>query len=494
MSPQKHRRIATTIPDRLDRLPWSRWHWRVVIALGVIWILDGLEVTIVGSVASVLNEPTTLGLTETQIGASASAYLAGAVTGALFFGRLSDRFGRKKLFLVTLALYVVATTLTALSWSFISFAVFRALTGAGIGGESSAVNSAIDELLPARVRGRTAIILNGTYWLGTALGAAASVILLNPRFLPHQIGWRVAFGMGAVLGIMIVFVRRHIAESPRWLLLHGRVEEAEHTLRKIEQVVAAESGFSPSGPAIVRTIEVKGTVSFSAIAYELFHRYRRRALLCLSLMISQAFTYNAIFFTYALVLRKFYNVVPQRIGLYILPFAISNWIGPLALAQLFDRKGRKIMLAITYALAGVLLAGTGYGFAMNWLTSYSLLLCWCLVFFFASAAASASYLTVSEVFPVEMRGLAIALFYAIGTAIGGVGAPALFGALIQSGSRTHVAFGYVCGAVLMLGTALCALVLGVPAERKSLEEIAEMPDVGPAKDVNEQKTVGPAAQ
>lgn len=471
------RTVETTIPDRLDRLPWAHWHWRVVIALGIIWILDGLEVTIVGSVASVLNEPSTLNMSETQIGAAASAYLIGSVSGALFFGRLSDRFGRKKLFLVTLTLYVVATTLTALSWNFVSFAFFRALTGAGIGGESSAVNSAIDELLPARVRGRTAITLNGTYWLGAALGAAATVVLLNPRYFPVQLGWRISFGLGALLGIMIVFVRRHIPESPRWLLLHGKVDEAEQTVRAIEQEVMVETGFTPMLPPKTKTIAVKGTVSFRAIAHELFTRYRSRTVLGLSLMISQAFTYNAIFFTYALVLRKFYGIEPYRIGFYIVPFAISNWVGPLLLAHLFDKKGRKAMISLTYALSGTLLAITGLAFSAGWLTAFSLLVLWCLVFFFASAAASASYLTVSEIFPVEMRGLAIALFYAVGTGVGGVGAPALFGALIETGSRTNVAVGYGLGAVLMIGSAVTAVILGVPAERKSLEDIAALPDV-----------------
>lgn len=469
--------VKTDIPLRLDRLPWSAWHWRVVISLGIIWILDGLEVTIVGSVAAVLGRPDTLQLSDSQIGASASAYLAGAVIGSLLFGRLTDTMGRKKLFLVTLAVYVVATLLTALSWNFASFAFFRALTGMGIGGECSAMNSAVDELIPARVRGRTDLMINGSYWMGTALGAAASLLLLNPAYFSYSIGWRLAFALGAVLGVSIIMVRRHLPESPRWLLLHGRVDEAERTMRSIEKSI--EEHTQTTLPPVRATTEVHmmGKVSFSYIIRMLLKRYRKRVILGLTLMTSQAFAYNAIFFTYALILGRFYGVAPERVGYYIIPFAISNFVGPLLLAHLFDTLGRRIMICATYATSGVLLALTGYAFAQGWLTATSQTVLWCAVFFVASAAASSSYLTVSELFAVEMRGMAIALFYSVGTAAGGIVAPALFGALIEGGSRQNVFYGYLVGAALMVFAALIAARYGVAAERKSLEHISELEDL-----------------
>jgi MFS family permease len=464
--------FTSDLPARLDRLPWSSWHWRVVIALGITWVLDGLEVTLVGSVASVLGERGTLGLTEGQIGSAASAYLAGAIGGALLFGRLTDRLGRKRLFLVTLAVYLVATLLTAMSWSFFSFALFRALTGAGIGGEYAAINSAIDELIPAKYRGRVDLAINGTYWLGAALGAASTLVLLDPHVVSHAIGWRLAFGLGASLGLAIVLVRRHVPESPRWLLLHGRVEEAERVVESIEHQVAAGKPLPPPGPP--STLVARGTVSFADIARVLCVEHPRRTALGLTLMVAQAFAYNAIFFTYALVLSRFYGVPSGDVGLYLLPFAAGNLVGPIALGPLFDTVGRRRMIAATYATAGLLLALTGYGFVQGWLTAQTQTALWCLVFFVASAAASAAYLSVSELFPVELRGMAIALFYAVGTAVGGLGAPALFGALIESGSRRNVFAGYLVGAALMVLAAIVAAWLGVNAERKSLEEIAEL--------------------
>jgi MFS family permease len=465
--------IETDIPARLDRLPWSRWHWRVVIALGITWILDGLEVTIVGALGSVLQEPGTLGLSARDVGWSATAYIAGAISGALFFGYLTDRLGRKKLFLVTLGVYLAATALTATAWSFWSFAFFRALTGFGIGGECAAMNSAIDELLPARVRGFCDIALNGSYWIGAALGALASVVLLDPRVLGHQLGWRVAFGMGAVLGGSILIVRRLLPESPRWLLVHGRPDEAEREVRQIEADVMRATGLtSLPPPAGKARIEVRPHTSFLDVARILGGPYLRRTLLGLGLMISQAFFYNAIFFTYALILSTFYGVPAEHIGYYILPFAVGNFLGPLTIGRLFDSIGRRRMIASTYAISAVLLLITGWLFARGVLSAVSQTVLWSVIFFVASAAASSAYLTVSEVFPLEIRAMAIAVFYAVGTGVGGLAAPALFGALIETHSRMSVFAGYAFGAVLMLGGAAVAWFLGVDAERRSLEEIA----------------------
>jgi MFS family permease len=467
-------RFDTDIPQRLDRLPWSPWHWRVVIALGITWMLDGLEVTLVGAVAPVLRDPDTLHLTEGQIGATASAYLFGAIAGALVFGRLTDMFGRKKLFLVTMTLYLTATAASGLAWNFPVFALFRALTGAGIGGEYAAVNSAIDELLPARVRGRADLAINSTYWLGTALGAALSLWVLNTDLLPHAYAWRVMFGIGAVLGLSILVIRHHVPESPRWLLLHGRIDEAEEVMRGIEGHIERTRGSALPKPAPGAPIEAKGSVTFTAIARVLLQRHLRRTFLGLSLMIAQAFAYNGVFFTYALVLARFYNVPAGDIGLYLLPFAAGNLLGPLVLGHLFDTIGRRKMIAITYIVSGVLIAITGYGLAQDWLTAVTQTLLWCIVFFVASAAASSAYLTVSELFPVELRGMAIALFYAIGTTAGGLAAPALFGLLVESGSRSRVFIGYLIGAGLMVGAGVVAAIFGVPAEQKSLESINEL--------------------
>jgi MFS family permease len=467
-------RFDTDVPQRLDRLPWSRWHWRVVIALGVTWMLDGLEVTLVGAVAPVLREPDTLNLTEGQIGATASAYLFGAILGALVFGRLTDRFGRKRLFLVTLTLYLSATAASGLAWNFASFVFFRALTGAGIGGEYSAVNSAIDELLPARVRGRADLAINSTYWFGTAVGAVMSLFVLNSSLLPHAIAWRVVFGVGAVLGLSILIIRHHVPESPRWLLLHGRIEQANQVMHDIETEVARSHAVPPPAPGQVAHLEAKGNVTFAAIARVLLQRHLRRTVLGLSLMIAQAFAYNGVFFTYALVLSRFYGVPAGRIGLYLLPFAAGNLLGPMFLGHLFDSIGRRTMIAVTYIVSGLLIAVTGYGLAHGWLGAVSQTVLWCVVFFVASAAASSAYLTVSELFPVELRGMAIALFYAAGTAAGGLVAPALFGYLVQTGSRESVFAGYLVGAVLMVAAGLVAAVLGVPAEQKSLETLTEL--------------------
>jgi MFS family permease len=466
-------RFESDVPARLDRLAWSRWHVRVVVALGVTWMLDGLEVTLVGAVAPLLAQPDALRLSDAEIGAAATIYLLGAIIGALVFGRLSDRFGRKRLFFVTLTLYVAATALTAISWSFASFALFRALTGAGIGGECSAVNSAIDELLPARVRGRADLAINGTYWLGTAVGAAMTVAITKAHVVPDSLAWRLAFLIGAVLGAGILLLRHHLPESPRWLLLHGRVAEAEAVAADIEAHVARHHALPPPGPPV--PLEAKGTVTFTAIARELLHRHPRRALLGLSLMVAQAFAYNGVFFTYALVLVTFYGVEPSSVGLYLIPFALGNLLGPIVLGTLFDTVGRRIMIATTYLVAAVLIAVAGLGLAQGWLDAVTQTALWSVAFFVASAAASSAYLTVSELFPVELRGMAIALFYATGTAAGGLLAPTLFGVLVQTHERTRVFYAYLVGAVLMALGGIVAAVVGVPAEGKSLEQLAEMP-------------------
>jgi MFS family permease len=465
--------IRTDIPLRLDRLPWSRFHWLVVFSLGITWLLDGLEVTIVGAVASVLERSDTLGLTSSQIGIAGSSYLAGAISGALVFGHLTDRFGRKKLFVITLALYVVATSATALSNSFFTFALFRGLTGAAIGGEYAAINSAIDELLPARVRGVADLAINGTYWLGTAVGGVLTLFLLDPKLVPVDLGWRLSFGIGSVLTVAVVLVRRYVPESPRWLLLHGRGEEAEQTVARIEQQIERQLGAplpSVSGRLIV---DPTHQVTFRDVWHVVVHQYRARSVLCLVLMIAQAFFYNAIFFTYSLLLTRFFDVHPERVGLYLIPFAIANFLGPLILGRFFDTIGRRPLMVATYGASGVLLLVEGWLFREGHLDATTQAIGFSLVFFFGSAAASSAYLSVSELFPIELRALAIALFYSVGTAAGGLAAPALFGALIQTGDRREVFVGYVIGSSLMVLASLVALRLGVAAERRGLEEIAE---------------------
>ena len=463
--------ISSNVPARLDRLPWSAWHWRVVIALGVAWVLDGLEVTLVGSLGAVLERPESLGMSASEVGASGSLYLAGAVLGALFFGRLTDRLGRKKLFLTTLTVYMMATLATAFAPDYLWFAVCRAATGFGIGGEYAAINSAIDELIPARLRGRVNLGINGSFWLGAALGAALSLILLDPRVLGPALGWRVCFLLGALFAAVIVLVRRHVPESPRWLLRHGKAGEAEAIVRGVEAEIAVQAG--ELGEVTKQTKYAKNAdPALREVARLLFINYRRRSLVALAMMIAQAFFYNAIFFTYALVLTRFYAVSDDRVALYLFPFALGNILGPLVLGALFDSVGRRRMIGTTYILSGVGLALTGWAFLAGHLDARSQTLCWSAVFFLASAAASSAYLTVSEVFPLEMRALAIAVFYAVGTGVGGALAPMFLGVLIQTGSRGAVTAGWLIGAALMIGAGSLALAFGVNAERKALEDIA----------------------
>ena len=459
--------IETRVPARLDALAWSRFHWLVVLTLGITWVLDGLEVTLAGAVSAALRASPQLQFDETQIGAAASAYLAGAVLGALYFGWLTDRLGRKRLFFVTLGIYLLATAATAFSWDFASFAVFRFLTGAGIGGEYAAINSAIQELIPARYRGRTDLAINGSFWLGAVIASSTSHLLLEPGRLPDDMGWRAAFGVGAALGLIVIFWRRYLPESPRWLLLHDRVEEAETIVSAIER-----QGARVHEPQTVWRFQSSGHVGIVALARTLFRLYPQRAALGLTLMAAQAFFYNAIFFTYALVLDRFFAVPAQDVGLYLIPFAIGNFVGPLVLGPWFDRWSRRGMITLTYAVSGVLLGITAALFHAHMLTAVTLTVAFAIVFFFASAAASSAYLTVSESFPLEVRALAIALFYALGTGLGGVAAPWFFGALVQTGSVTSVVIGYVVGAVLMLLAAVVAYHWGVAAERKALEHVA----------------------
>ena len=469
------RTIATLIPARLDRLPWTRFHWMIVIGLGITWVLDGLEVTIIGAVSGVLQEPATLHLSPAAIGAISSFYLAGAVIGSLVFGWLTDRHGRRLFFFITLATYLLGVLLSAFSWNFWSFALFRFITGAGIGGEYAAINSAIDELIPARVRGRIDIFINGSYWIGAALGSAATLVLLDPSIFAVNVGWRVGFAIGAVLGLGILLVRGFVPESPRWLITHGYAEQAERTVRAIEQTVHAEhpGRLAPVDAADAITIHPHHSFGFGVILHTMFGRYWRRALVAFSLMVSQAFLYNAIFFTYALVLTRFYAVPASDTGLYLLPFAIGNFVGVLALGSLFDTLGRKQMIAATYTFSALLLVLTGWLFAIGELSVIGQTALWTLIFFVASPAASSAYLTVSEIFPLETRALAIAFFFSLGTGAGGIVAPWLFGTLIGTGSAWAVFYGYAAAAVLMIAAAAIELVFGIAAERQSLERIAE---------------------
>ena len=473
--PSAERRLdayATDVPARLDRLPWSRFHWLVVLALGASWAIDGLEVTLKGAVSGVLQDPATLGLTSTEIGFAASAYLLGAVIGALVCGHLTDRHGRARLFFITMAIYLTGTMLTAFSWDFVSLCAFRALTGFGIGGEYAAINSAIDELIPARVRGRVSLAINGSFWLGAVAGSLATVVLLDPAMLPLDLGWRLGFAIGATAGFVVLFARRFIPESPRWLAIHGYRASAEGVVAGIEARVVRETGAPLPAAGASITIRPRTHTGLATVFRTMFAHYRRRSALCFVLITSQAFLYNAIFFTYALVLTRFYAVPAQATGLYLLPFALGNFLGPLVLGPLFDTVGRRAMIALTYALSGLLLLATGLLFLYGYLSAQSQTALWSVIFFFASAAASSAYLTASEVFPLELRAMGIAVFYALGTAAGGVAAPWLFGALIGTGERIAVFWGYGLGTALMLLAAVAAWRWGVDAERVSLEGVA----------------------
>ncbi len=466
--------LETKVPARLDRLPFGRFHLHVIIALGITWILDGLEVTLAGSMAGALKDSPVLHFTDQDIGLAGTSYLIGAVLGALGFGWLTDRLGRKLLFFITLGLYIVSAAATAASWDLLSFCAFRFLTGAGIGGEYSAVNSTIQELIPARFRGRTDIAINGSFWIGAGLGAAGSIVLLNPAYINADYGWRIAFLIGAVLGLFILFLRKSIPESPRWLVIHGREKEAEQIASDIEKLFE-ERGAKLDDPASLKPMKLKPRdyTPLQEVFTTLFVQNRQRALVGLMLMGSQAFFYNAVFFTYALILIDFYHIQSSHIGWYILPFSLGNVLGPLLLGPLFDSLGRKKMIAFTYAISGLLLAVTGALFAANLLSALEQTIAWTIIFFFASAAAGSAYLTVSETFPVEIRALAIAVFYAAGTALGGAIGPALFSYLVSTGSRSYILLGYLVGAGLMIAAAIVQAIWGVAAEGKSLEEVSK---------------------
>ena len=464
--------VDTDIPARLDRLPWGGFHTLVVAALGVTWILDGLEVTLAGAVSGALKDSPVLQFTNTDVGIAASAYVGGAVLGAVLFGWLTDRLGRKRLFFITLAVYLVATAATAFTWNLWTFVICRFITGAGIGGEYTAINSTIQELIPARYRGWTDLVINGSFWIGAAIGAVGSIVLLDPAVLGGDLGWRAAFMIGAVLGVVVFLMRMWIPESPRWLMTHGRIAEAEAIVEAIESDFHRSKHVIPHADLPRIRLHARSHTPLSEVARTLFRDQRQRTAVGLVLMASQAFFYNAIFFTYALVLTDFYGIRSDQVGWYLLPFAAGNFLGPVILGRFFDTIGRRPMIAATYAISGVLLALTGYLFALGILSAVQQTAAWMVIFFVASAAASSAYLTVSETFPLEVRALAIAFFYAIGTGVGGVAGPWLFGHLIDTGSRWSVFGGYLIGAVLMIAAAIVAFRYAVPAERKPLEAVS----------------------
>jgi MFS family permease len=465
--------IETDIPARLDRLPWSSWHTRIIVALGTSWLLDGLEVTLVGSLSGILESSSGLHLSDAQVTGAATTYLAGAVAGALLFGYLTDRLGRRKLFLVTLATYSLATIASAFSWNILSFSLFRLFTGVGIGGEYAAINSAVDELIPGKLRGTVDLIVNGTFWLGATVGSLAAMYLLSGP-IPQKIGWRFAFGIGGTLGIIVLILRLFVPESPRWLMLRGREEQAGQVVSDIE--TRASKGHpdqlpQPEGEKL--KIKTRDHTPMKEIFRNMAGENRMRSVLGLVLMVAQAFFFNAVFFSYGLVVKKFFQVPDKQLPLHLLPFAIASFLGPLTLGRLFDKIGRKPMITACYGVAGLLLAGVVIPFAHGSVGTRGMAICFSLIFFVASSAASAAYLTVSEIFPLEIRAFAIAIFYALGTLVGGVGAPLLFGFLIETHSKLNVALGYGLGAALMITGACFEHFIGVEAAGKSLESISK---------------------
>jgi MFS family permease len=470
---ERLRTIRTQIPARLDRLPWSSFHWRIVASLGAVWILDGLEVTIVGAIGPRLTEAGSgINLNSADIGTAAAVYVGGACLGALFFGQLIDRFGRKQLFMVTIGLYILATVATGLAFAPWYFFLCRFVTGAGIGGEYAAMNSAIDELIPARHRGQVDITVNGSFWVGSALGGLAALPLLNTAIFPSNLGWRLAFLIGALLGVGVLLVRRTMPESPRWLFIHGREEEAEHIVDRIEAEVRADTHQELAEPTGSITVKQRSTIPFREIAKVALARYPRRAMLGFALFVGQAFLYNAVTFNLGTILNTFFGVGSSSIPYFILIFAAGNFFGPLLLGRFFDTVGRKPMISSTYLISAGLTALLGVLLIGGSLTAWSFIAVVGVTFFFASAGASSAYLTVSEIFPMETRALAIAFFYAIGTGVGGISGPLLFGNLIATGHVGTVAIGFFIGAAVMALGGLAELAFGVHAEREPLERIA----------------------
>lgn len=466
--------VRTRIPARLDRLPWARWHWMIVIGLGAVWIIDGFEVTVVGSVAAKLSEPDSgLAISPAQVsGLAAAMYVAGACIGALVFGRLTDRYGRKKLFIVTLVVYLVATAMTAFSVSVWWFVLFRFLTGLGIGGEYAAINSAIDELIPSKYRGRIDIVINGTYWLGASGGALLSVAALNPRLFAPNIGWRLMFGMGVLFGLLVLVVRRHVPESPRWMFIHGRDRQAEELVDAVEEQVRRDTGadLPPAGETIA--VRQRRSTGFGEIASFMFRKYPRRSVLGLALFIGQAFLYNAVTFNFAVILGESFDVPSDRTGYFYAVMCLGSFFGPLLLGRYFDTVGRKPMIAGSYLGSGLLLLITALLLVRGDLTAVTLTACWTAVLFVASCGAGSAYLTVSEIFPMETRAMAIAFFYALGTAAGGIAGPLVFAELTGDGDPGRTALAFTIGAVMMMLGGIVELFCGVRAERRSLEEIA----------------------
>jgi MFS family permease len=476
--------IRTTIPARLDRLPWSRFHWRVVIGLGTVWILDGLQVTIVGAVAARLTERGSgIQLSAASIGTAGAMYVAGACIGALLFGQLTDRYGRRKLFMLTLTLYLVATVATAFAFAPWYFLLFRFLTGMGIGGEYAAINSAIDELIPARNRGRVDLAINGSYWVGSAIGGFAALLFLDESIFAKDVGWRLAFGLGAILGLGIMIVRRHLPESPRWLFIHGREDEAEQIVDAIEEEVRRDTGTELPEPDVEIAVRQRNAIPFRELAKVALTRYPRRAFLGFALFVGQAFLYNAVVFSLGTLLHEFFSVGSGSVPYYMALFAVSNFFGPLLLGRFFDTIGRIPMISGTYLGSAVLVAVLGVLLITSHVTRWEFMGFVLAAFFLASAGASSAYLTVSEVFPMETRALAIAFFFAIGTAAGGIVGPVLFGQLIHSGSRHLVAIGFFVGAGAMAVGGLTELLFGVRAEGQSLENIAKPLTVEEAEDL-----------
>jgi MFS family permease len=483
--------ITTSVPARIDRLPWSRFHWRVVIGLGAVWILDGLEVTMVGNVADRLTEEGSgIEMGAGQIGIAAAIYIVGACLGALFFGQLTDRFGRKKLFMLTLALYLVATVATAFAFAPWYFYIARFFTGAGIGGEYAAINSAIDELIPARVRGRVDLIINGSYWLGAVGGAAGALVLLNTSIFAADIGWRVAFGIGAIFGLAVLLVRRNVPESPRWLFIHGHEDEAERIVGDIERDVERETNQTLAEPEGTLRVRQRKTISFREIARVAFTLYPKRAVLGLALFIGQAFLYNAFTFNLGTLLGTFYGIASGMVPMFFIVWALSNFAGPVLLGRLFDTIGRKQMISLSYLGSAVIAVALTAIFVAESGGVWTFIAVLAVCFFLASAGASAAYLTVSEVFPMETRALAIAFFYAVGTAVGGITGPLLFGQVIESGDRGLVAISFLIAAAVMAIGGVAELVLGVRAEKQTLEDLAMPLTTADAESTAGQPEVG----